>query len=223
MEYNINIINLDDLFFDCQSLKTLPDLSKWNIFNDKINLDEIIKELKQIKKLNQLQDKILNEYKELNNLDGISDYIFDFENNPNICSPYINIRFKYKNGLDYLLNDLENKRFSLTGIFSGCSSLKYLPNISKWNTVNVKNISLLFCGCSSLKELPDISKWKTNNIEDISFLLYNCSSLKSLPDIFKWNTKNIIKMDFIFSGCLSLETIPDISNWDVNNFITRYF
>ena len=47
-------------------------------------------------------------------------------------------------------------------LFYGCSSLKKLPDISKWETSSVKNINYLFYGCSSLKELPDISKWNTN-------------------------------------------------------------
>ena len=33
--------------------------------------------------------------------------------------------------------------------------------------------------CSSLKSLPDISKWNTNNVNNMSFLFYECSSLKS--------------------------------------------
>ena len=44
-------------------------------------------------------------------------------------------------------------------LFSGCSSLIKLPDISKWNTNNVNNIIVLFFGCSYLIELPDISKW----------------------------------------------------------------
>ena len=42
-------------------------------------------------------------------------------------------------------------------LFKECSSLKKLPDISKWNTNNVENISSLFANCSLLKELPDIS------------------------------------------------------------------
>ena len=49
-----------------------------------------------------------------------------------------------------------------------------LPDISKWNIINVENMSYLFSGCSSLKLLSDISKWNINNVENISYL----SSLK---------------------------------------------
>ena len=47
----------------------------------------------------------------------------------------------------------------MNGLFHGCSSLKHLPDISKWNTNNVINISLMFCGCYLLEKLPDISKY----------------------------------------------------------------
>ena len=46
----------------------------------------------------------------------------------------------------------------------------------------IKNIifanEMLF-ECSSLKSLPDISKWNTNNVTDMRGLFSNCSSIKS--------------------------------------------
>ena len=83
-------------------------------------------------------------------------------------------------------------------MFSNCSSLKSLPDISKWNTNNVTDMMGLFLGCSSLKSLPDISKWNINNVTNMMFLFVECSSLKSLPDISKWNTNNVINMSGIF-------------------------
>ena len=43
-------------------------------------------------------------------------------------------------------------------MFSGCSSLISLPDISKWNTSHAINILEMFSGCISLISLPDISK-----------------------------------------------------------------
>ena len=51
-------------------------------------------------------------------------------------------------------------------------------------------MSRLFYKCSSLKSLPDISKWNTNNVNNMSLLFFECSSIKSLPDISKWNKNN---------------------------------
>ena len=59
----------------------------------------------------------------------------------------------------------------------------------------------MFNNCSSLSSLPDISKWNTNNVTDMSYLFYNCSLLSSLPDISKWNTNNVIDMNCLFFNC----------------------
>ena len=58
-------------------------------------------------------------------------------------------------------------------------------------------MSSMFYGCSSLSLLPDISKWNTNNVTDMSFMFSGCSSLSSLSDISKWNTNNVIYMNNI--------------------------
>jgi surface protein len=106
---------------------------------------------------------------------------------------------------------------SMSGMFSGCSSLKELPDISKWNINNVKNMSWMFSGCSSLKELPDISKWHINNILNITGMFSGCSSLKELPDISQWDTISVTDMKGLFNECSSLKELPNISTWNISN------
>ena len=65
---------------------------------------------------------------------------------------------------------LESLLFKINKIFTCNSKLKSLPDISKWDTSNLKYIRNMFLGCSSLTSLPDISKWKTNKIKKISYL-----------------------------------------------------
>ena len=60
----------------------------------------------------------------------------------------------------------------------------------------VQSMEKMFYNCESLKELPDISKWNTENVINISSAFKYCSSLTSLPDISKWNLKNIIYLKF---------------------------
>ena len=109
----------------------------------------------------------------------------------------------------------------MRAIFYECSSLKSLPDISKWNTNNITDMSFIFALCSSLSSLPDISKWNTINVTNISAIFGNCSSLKSLPDISKWNIKNLIDINNIFKGCSSLLSFPDISKWNFHNIIDK--
>ena len=50
---------------------------------------------------------------------------------------------------------------------------------------NITNMSYMFSGCSSLSSLPDISKWNTNNVINMNGMFYGCSSL-SLYLIFQY-------------------------------------
>ena len=43
--------------------------------------------------------------------------------------------------------------------------------------MNITNASYLFYECSSLLYIPDISKWDTKNVTDMSFMLYECKSI----------------------------------------------
>ena len=62
-------------------------------------------------------------------------------------------------------------------------------------------MSCVFCGCESLISLPDISKWNTSNVTNMSDMFCNCSSLNSLPDISIWNTKKLKEKTDMFYGC----------------------
>ena len=53
----------------------------------------------------------------------------------------------------------------------------------------------VFSNCISLQSLPDLSKWNTDKIFDMSGMFFNCSQLISLPDISKWNTNNVLNFN----------------------------
>ena len=61
----------------------------------------------------------------------------------------------------------------------------------------LKNMNGMFAGCSSLISIPDISKWNTNDVKEMNSVFSRCSSLISIPDISKWNTNNVKEMDSI--------------------------
>ena len=128
----------------------------------------------------------------------------------------INEKQKEKNELEIIL--IENKIINdFSYMFS--DSLKTLPDISRWNTENITNMSHMFFGCNLLESLPDISKWDTKNVKDMSYMFSGCKSLVSLPDISKWNIKNVKDMSYMFKGCKSLASLPDISKWEKENNI----
>ena len=109
----------------------------------------------------------------------------------------------------------------MINMFKSCSSLLFLPDISKWNTFNAKKINKMFSKCSSLTSLPDISKWNTKNIIDIGGLFSGCSSLLSIPDISKWNTPYLKNIDYLMMCCFSLISLPDIYKLNAINNLEK--
>ena len=207
-KWNIsNAICLQSLFFNCSSLISLPDISKWDLFNFNINT------VHNYEPDFEFNTKFLNE----KNIQSVL-------SSPHLNKSYDNdiyldnIEFKIPKLKSYKLEEMKKilleRNYNMKFLFAGCSSLKELPDISKWDLKNTKNISCMFAGCTSLIYLPDISKWKTQNILNMSGLFYNCSSLKSLPDISKWNMNNVNDILAMFYKCSSLESLPDISKWE---------
>ena len=61
----------------------------------------------------------------------------------------------------------------------------------------------MFNQCSELSLLPDISKWNTNKVTNMSYMFYKCRKLSPLPDISKWNMDNVTKKENIFAESLN--------------------
>ena len=80
-------------------------------------------------------------------------------------------------------------------------------------------MSELFYECSSLKSLPDISKWNVNNLETINNIFKGCSSLLSFPNISKWNFLNIIHQNNINNLIEDSLSSKNSSNIEIKNFI----
>ena len=112
----------------------------------------------------------------------------------------LNNYYKEKNEIEIIL--VENKVITdMSYMCSGCSMLKSLPDIDKWDTKNVTNMSNMFSYCSSLKSLPDISNWNIKKVTDFKNMFCGCNSLKQFPDILDWGCGNNSKINSILYGC----------------------
>ena len=144
---------MDLLFFNCSSLISLPDISKWNILlsnleDNKSKLKFFSTEQNHISSTKESASFISESYDDL----YIGNIILE--------------SYKFET-IEQSKEYLNENAYSLHGLFAGCSSLKFLPDISKWNIEKTKDLSLLFCGCTSLIELPDISHWNTTNVNNM--------------------------------------------------------
>ena len=158
------------LFYNCSSLTSLPDISKWNIY-DVVTLKGIFSGCSSLKSLPDISKW------DLNNVYDISEM---FRN----CSSLISLPDISKWNT-YNINNMAE-------IFYGCKSLSYLPDISIWKTDNVENIFLIFKDCQS--SLPDISKWNLNKIKDKNNILidFNTTYISSNDEM----TSDFLKKSF---------------------------
>ena len=180
---------------------------------------ENIKECyKYIKKKYNVNNKEKND-SQIRQLSGEEFITIIYKNNPNIKMLKIFGSEFVKNNKDICIIIYKNEKYTIDEYFKldyFYSDKNLEVEIKIIGVDNIINSSHMFKGCSSLKSLPDISKWNTNQVENMNSMFYGCSSLKSLPDISKWNTNKVKDMNSIFYGCSSLESLPDISKWNTN-------
>jgi len=94
---------------------------------------------------------------------------------------------------------IDNKEYEICKQYNIKNYNKNKLEIKLKGVDNIKDMSYMFSECSSLSSLPDISKWNTNNVIYMNDMFFGCSLLSSLPDISKWNTNNVIDMKWMFS------------------------
>ena len=181
-----NITNMSYIFSRCNSLFSLPDISKWGT-SKVTNMSYVFNGCTSLLSLPDISNW---------NTSNVSDMSYMFSG----CSSLSSLPDISKWNI--------SKVTTIHSILSGCNSLIILPDISKWNTSNITNMYSVFEGCSSLVSLPDISKWNTSNVSVFGFMFSEFTSLKTLPDISKWNISNVINMSSMFEQCKKSLIIP---------------
>ena len=163
------IIDINNIFFCCQSLVSLPDISNWNTSN---------------------VENMSNLFLDCNSLISIPDIskwdtskVTTLESMFQECKSLISLPDISK----WDISKVETMKY----MFLRCESLILLPDISKWDTKHLSGLGYMFSECKSLISLPDLSKWAFSNNIWIDYIFYECGSLISLPDIRKWNIKGV--------------------------------
>jgi len=222
LKINKNINNISYMFFNCDELLLIRNISNINYSEDNKSFSNDIEDEFDLFNENAQKDKIFNQNEENNLYKDLEDdqksSLKSTIRNEYTTNNFLSNSSNYK---DNLIKSSEYYNFynisNMSYMFNGCESLISLPDISKWNTSNVTDMNDIFRGCKSLISFPDISKWNTSKITNISYMFGECKSLISCPDISKWNTSNVIDMSNIFYGCESLESLPDIAEWNTSH------
>ena len=130
-----NILFLDCVFFNCCSLISLPDISKWNIFNNNINIDY----------LNNYIDKLDN---------YVDNYLSKLDDDMKMDTLEIDAILNQimKNNLylgNYYSFQIKLPKIKIIEVIKEIKEIKKIYNSKvKYNTMNG-----LFAGCSSIYSL----------------------------------------------------------------------
>lgn len=96
-------------------------------------------------------------------------------------------------------------------MFSGCTSLTSIKNISSLDTSQATTFANMFSGCASLSSV-DVSGFDTSKATSMSGMFENCSNLENI-DVLNFNTAAVTDMSRMFDGCAKLKSL-DISNFN---------
>ena len=186
--------SMNSIFFQCENLKSLKDISKWDTKNI-TNMSCVFEGCRYLEFLPDISKW---------NTDNVTDMSYMFKG----C--------EYLESLPDISKWNTKNVTNMEDMFQNCKALKYLPDISKWDTRNVNNMNRVFEECQNLKNLPDISKWDVRNVTDMRNMFYDCNSLKNFPDISNWNIGKNIQMKDIYDNCDSIESLLNFFRDEIN-------
>ena len=200
------IKNIKYMFFGCNNLKTIKNLSSFNtknvtdmgyMFYGCNNLNDL--NLSSFNTENVID--MNNMFTECNNLNDLNLSSFNTENVIDMNSMFAGCN----NLTDLNLTTFNTKNvISMSEIFYGCKNLKNL-NLSSFDTKNVIKMNNMFTECNNLNDL-NLSSFDTKNVNDMSYMFYGCKNLKIL-NLSSFDTKNVIKMNNMFTKCNNLNDL----------------
>ena len=174
-----NITNMSNLFYNCNSLKTI-DLKSFNTGNVR-KMHGLFSGCASLTKID------LSSF----NTENVDDMSNLFER----CNNLKEIVF---------LNFKTEKVLDMSDMFKGCGKLQEV-NLGSFKTKCVRNMLSMFEDCTSLKKL-DLSTFNINNVMVMTKMFAQCESLKEI-NLSSFKTNNDVTIDDMFDGCSSLKTI----------------
>jgi len=176
-KWNTKISVMNEIFSNCKSLISLPDISSWDT-------SKVID-----------MNKIFYNCKSLSSIPDISKW-----DTSNVI--YMDKMFYNCLSLS-LLPDISNWNINnikyINKMFYNCSSLSLLPDINKWN-INNNNLNYMINDCHLLMEFPKISKRKTKNVKMNSMYERNSTIIKLIYDITDIKKIKIFSDDFVYKN-----------------------
>ena len=111
-----------------------------------------------------------------------------------------------------LTNFNPSKSTSFSGMFSKCTALTSVGDLSQWTGSNAMDVSYMFNGDEKLTSL-DLTNFNPRQATDFSAMFSNCKALKNMGNLSKWTGSNATNVTYMFNGCDALESL-DLTNFN---------
>ena len=106
----------------------------------------------------------------------------------------------------------------MNNAFYGIDELTWVIWLNTWDTSNVTDMNHMFQSSKKLESL-DLSWWDTSKVEDMSSMFEYCHSLKEIKWLDTWDTSSLKHMWCMFYECKQLKEL-NLDGWDVSKVTT---
>ena len=108
-----------------------------------------------------------------------------------------------------LFKPLGTAKLKFTNAFTGCTSLKTLPEGLFATCTKATHFNSAFADCTSLESLPANLLSACSELKYVTDMFVGCTALKTIPEGLFANSPLIENFEGTFAECTSLETIPE--------------
>ena len=217
-------------------LKNGSVLSNWRDVSKKDNVEYVIEDLSNKRKLSGKYESLRN-LKSIK-LTGINKNVTDMSSMFSGCVSLVDISglseldVSNVTHMDHMFSyccslvdvfalsewDVSNVN-TMLGMFLDCDSLVDLSGLSKWDVSTVGNMQAMFMHCSSLMDVSGLSEWDVSSVGNMFNLFRDCSSLVDVSALGNWDVSSVGDMTLMFSGCTSLVDVSALGKWNTSNVI----
>ncbi len=207
--------DFSNMFANCKALTSVGDLSQWTGSNAK-NVSSMFDGDEALTSLDLTNFNPSGAKSFFGMFSGCSKLTSVGDLNKWTGSNATNVAYMF-NGDEALTSlDLTNfnpsKSTSFSGMFSKCTALTSVGDLSQWTGSNAMDVSYMFNGDEKLTSL-DLTNFNPRQATDFSAMFSNCKALKNMGNLSKWTGSNATNVTYMFNGCDALESL-DLTNFN---------
>jgi hypothetical protein len=108
-----------------------------------------------------------------------------------------------------LFKPLGSAKLKFTNAFTGCTSLKTLPEGLFSTCTKATHFTCAFADCTALETIPEQLLSACAEVTYVDGMFVGCTALKSIPEKLFANSPKINTFEETFAECAALESIPE--------------